>query len=213
VSSVFLRVKMTTDKLQTVRDTLIEILSKPSSPPTFFDEEPAPHTLSNPPDEPAVETSVARSPSDTDSDTDNAVTAEQAKSLLAELGIDTVRKTLTAILGETSAPPSLFDKEPAPQSFSDKRQSEEPGVEPAMVDPPTDARRAVRSAKQAKSLLAGLDMYTEIRLRWAMRDIRGKRTKMSPVSEKDLATLIDLGFVEMREGNPALTEFGVSALD
>jgi hypothetical protein len=198
---------MSLDKLQTVRDALIEILSRPPSPPTFFDEEPAPHTLSSRPDEPAVETFVARSPSDT------ALTAEKAKSLLGELGIDTVRKTLTAILSETSAPPSLFDKEPAPQSFSDKRKSELPGVEPAMVDPTTDAQSAVRSAKQAKSLLAGLDMYTEIRLRWAMRDIRGKRTKMSPVSENDLAALIDLGFVEMREGIPALTDFGVFALD
>jgi hypothetical protein len=198
---------MTTDKLQTVRDTLIEILSKPPSPSTFFDEEPAPDRLSSRPDGPAVETSVARSPSDTD----NAVTAEKTKSLLAGLGIDTVRKTLAAILRETSAPPSLFDKEPAPQSF--KRKSEEPGVEPAIIDPLTDAQRALRSAKQAKSLLAGLDMYTEIRLRWAMRDIRGKRTKMSPVSEKELAALIDLGFVEMREGVPALTEFGLFALD
>src|SRR4051794_34219804 len=165
--------EMSADRLQTVRDTLIEILSKPPSPPTFFDEEPAPHRLSSRPDEPALET---RSPSDTD----NGVTAEQAKSLLAELGIDTVRKTLSAILRETSAPPSLFDKEPVPQSFSDKRKNEEGGVEPAMVELPTDAQSALRSAKQAKSLLTGLDMYTEIRLRWAMRDIRGKRTKMAP---------------------------------
>jgi hypothetical protein len=197
---------MSADRLRTVRDTLIEILSKPPSPPTFFDEEPAPHTLSSRPDKPAVET---RSPSDTD----NGVTAEQATSLLAELGIDTVRKTLTAILSETSAPPSLFDKEPATQSFADEAKSEGPGVEPDMVDPPTDAQRAVRTAKQSKSLLAGLDMYTEIRLRWAMRDIRGKRTKMSPVSENDLTALIDLGFVEMHEGVPALTEFGLFALD
>src|SRR3954452_15520659 len=132
---------MSADRLQTVRDTLIEILSKPPSPPTFFDEEPSPHTLPSRPDEPSV---VARSASDTD----NGVTAEQARSLVAELGIDTVRKTLTTILSETSAPPSLFDKEPVPQSFSDKPKSEEPGFEPAMVEA-TDAQSAVRSAKQA----------------------------------------------------------------
>ena len=82
-----------------------------------------------------------------------------------------------------------------------------------MVDPPADAQSSVRSAKQAKSLLAGLDLDTAIRLRWAMRDIRGKRTKWSPVSESDLAELIDLGLVEMREGVPTLTDFGVFALD
>jgi hypothetical protein len=67
--------------------------------------------------------------------------------------------------------------------------------------------------EQAKSLLAGLGLDTAIRLRWAMRDIRGKRMKMSPVSENDLAALIDLGFVEMREGIPKLTGLGVLVLD
>jgi hypothetical protein len=141
---------MSADRFQTVRDTLIEILSKPPSPPTFFDEEPGPRTLSSRPVEPAVETSLARSASDTD----NAVTAQKPKSLLADLGIDTVRKILTAILSETSAPPSLGDKEPAPQSFSDKAKTGEPVVAPAMVDPPTNTQSAVRSAKQANSLLA-----------------------------------------------------------
>lgn len=36
---------------------------------------------------------------------------------------------------------------------------------------------------------------------------------MSPVSEKDLAALMDLGFFEMREKLPRLTGFGVLALD
>jgi hypothetical protein len=45
-----------------------------------------------------------------------------------------------------------------------------------VVDPPTDAEGAVvRSAKHAKSLLAGLDLDTAIRLRWVMRDIKAKR--------------------------------------
>jgi hypothetical protein len=46
-----------------------------------------------------------------------------------------------------------------------------------------------------------------------MRDIRGKRTKMSPVSDNDLAALMDLGFVEMRDGIPRLTDLGVLTLD
>ena len=86
-------------------------------------------------------------------------------------------------------------------------------VETAAVDPPTDAESAVRRAQQAKSLLAGLDLDTAIRLRWVMRDIRAKRTKLSPVSENDLATLTDLGFVEMREELPRLTGLGFLAVD
>jgi hypothetical protein len=34
-----------------------------------------------------------------------------------------------------------------------------------------------------------------------------------PISENDLAALIDLGFVEVREGIPKLTGLGVLALD
>jgi hypothetical protein len=86
-------------------------------------------------------------------------------------------------------------------------------METAAVDPPTDAESAVRRAQQAKSLLAGLDLDTAIRLRWAMRDIRSKRTKLSPVSENDLAALIDLELVDMREEVPRLTGLGILALD
>jgi hypothetical protein len=89
----------------------------------------------------------------------------------------------------------------------------EPAVETAAVDPPTDAENEVRRGQQAKSLLAGLDLDTAIRLRWAMRDIRAQRTNWSPVSENDLAALIDLGMVEMREEVPRLTGLGVLALD
>ncbi|MBR1152957.1 hypothetical protein JQ575_20235 [Bradyrhizobium sp. JYMT SZCCT0428] len=62
-------------------------------------------------------------------------------------------------------------------------------------------------------MLEGLSLDTAIRLRWAMRDIRAQRTKLTPVSENDLAALMDLGFVEMREGIPNLTGLGVLVLD
>jgi hypothetical protein len=111
------------------------------------------------------------------------------------------------------SPPTFFDEEPAPPILSRQSNNVEPAIETAVVAAPTDAESAVRRAQQAKSLLAGLDLDTAIRLRWAMRDIRGKRTKLSPVSENDLAALIDLGFVEMREGIPRLTGLGILALD
>jgi hypothetical protein len=110
--------------------------------------------------------------------------------------------------------------ETPPSTLSDQPTGEEPAVQavasavqtPA-VDSPTDAEGAVRRAEQAKSLLAGLDLDTAIRLRWAMRDIKAKRTKLLPVSENDLASLIDLGFVEVRDGIARLTGSGVLALD
>jgi hypothetical protein len=37
--------------------------------------------------------------------------------------------------------------------------------------------------------LAGLSLERAIRLRWALRDIKAQRAKMSPVSPDDLQTL------------------------
>jgi hypothetical protein len=39
---------------------------------------------------------------------------------------------------------------------------------------------------------ADFDLERAIALRWALRDIKGKRLKLSPVSENDLATLTHL---------------------
>jgi hypothetical protein len=55
---------------------------------------------------------------------------------------------------------------------------------------------------------AGLELDTVIRLRWALRDIKSKRMKMSPVSPEDLRTLLEMGLVEMREDVPVLTGDG-----
>src|SRR3954467_7844829 len=125
--------------------------------------------------------------------------------------LQTVRFTLNEILSEPPSPPTYFDEEAAPVPVSNQPIAVEPALEPAA--PPSDAGMAAISAKEAKSLLADLGIDTAIRLRWAMRDIRGKRTKWSPISENDLAELIDLGLVKMREGVPALTDFGSFALD
>jgi hypothetical protein len=49
---------------------------------------------------------------------------------------------------------------------------------------------------------AGLGLDTAIRLRRVLRDIRGKRLKLSPVRPNDLRTLIAMGLVEMRDDTP-----------
>jgi hypothetical protein len=118
---------------------------------------------------------------------------------MSEDKLRTVRFTLNEILSEPPSPPTYFDDEPAPATASSPALAR--AVERAL--PPTDAGIAALSAKEAKSLLADLGIDTAIRLRWAMRDIRGKRTKWSPVSENDLAALLDLGFIEARRDTKA----------
>jgi hypothetical protein len=61
--------------------------------------------------------------------------------------------------------------------------------------------------------MAGLDVDTTIRLRWALRDIRGKRTNWTPVSPDDLKTLIGMGLVEMRDEVPTLTREGAGVIE
>ncbi|HEY4835747.1 MAG TPA: hypothetical protein VII07_13855 [Bradyrhizobium sp.] len=46
-----------------------------------------------------------------------------------------------------------------------------------------------------------------------MRDIKGKRTKLLPVSPDDLRTLIEMGLVEIQDEKPVLTNAGHQVLD
>src|SRR5881396_1160146 len=68
-------------------------------------------------------------------------------------------------------------------------------------------------ADQLLSPLVGLDLDTAIRLRWALRDIKAKRTKLTPVSPTDLRALVELGLVEMRDDVPVLTNEAHRVLD
>jgi hypothetical protein len=60
---------------------------------------------------------------------------------------------------------------------------------------------------------AGLDLDRAIHLRWALRDIKAKRTKLSPVGPEDIQALIEMGLIEMRDEAPLLTNEGEQALD
>ena len=79
-------------------------------------------------------------------------------------------------------------------------------------DQPTSASQGTM-AEQTSSQWAGLDLDTAIRLRWALRDIKAKRTKLTPVNPADLETLIEMGLVEMRDDAPLLTIAAHQALD
>ncbi len=60
--------------------------------------------------------------------------------------------------------------------------------------------------------LANLDRETTMRLRWALRDIKGKRTKLTPVSSDDLRLLLDMGLIELRDEIATLTIEGERAI-
>jgi len=64
------------------------------------------------------------------------------------------------------------------------------------------------ASDQPHSPLAGLGVERAFHLRWVLRDIKAKRTKMSPVSPDHLRTLIEMNLVEMRDDVPVLTNEG-----
>ena len=119
--------------------------------------------------------------------------------------------------------PFSADAEPTPSV--DRPVAEEAAPEGVVSEPADDETNATRVddkptlasqgtvAAQTRSPLAGLDLDTAIRLRWALRDIKAKRTKLTPVSPSDLKTLIDMGLTEMRDDAPMLNNEAHQALD
>jgi hypothetical protein len=108
--------------------------------------------------------------------------------------------------------PISTDVEPVLADSVDQTSSEEPAFEAGLVETTGAGGNAAAVAEQPESALAGLDLDTAIRLRWALRDIKAKRTKFSPVSPDDLRTLVQMGLVEIRDEVPALTHEGDRAL-
>jgi hypothetical protein len=73
-------------------------------------------------------------------------------------------------------------------------------------------RRAMHSQTMTAPL-ANYDLEREIALRWALRDILGDRLKLSPLKEDDLRSLLELGFVEIRDDALVVTQAGLAALN
>ncbi len=123
---------------------------------------------------------------------------------------DKIQELDNLLAGLLREPPLISTNlETQPPAFADQPKDQPSTVEPTVVS----AADSARHVEQSKALLIGLGRETAIRLRWAMRDIRGQRTKMTPVSPNDLAALTDLGFVETHEGIPRLTDLGELVLN
>jgi hypothetical protein len=58
----------------------------------------------------------------------------------------------------------------------------------------------------------GLDLDAAIRLRWVLRDIRARRTKLMPPDNDDLALLGQRGLITMNDGEPLLTDAAKSVI-
>jgi hypothetical protein len=183
---------MMSDRFRDLNERIIAALLRKGSPiPDAVGPSPAPSVDQPIFDEDALEESVIESPI---------------------VGGDKLQAQHDALAEILSEPPLVStNTETSPPAFFDKSTNEEP-AEQTPVDAPADARNLAIRAEKAKSLLAGLDLDTAIRLRWVLRDIKGKRTKLSPIGQNDLMALIELGLIEMQNDEPALTNEGMLAI-
>ena len=108
--------------------------------------------------------------------------------------------------------PILTSVEPSPTTSVDQPNTDRAVLEDNVIETEGDGGNATM-AEQPRPVLDGLNLDTAIRLRWALRDIKAKRTKLSPISQNDLMALIELGLIEMRDEEPTLTDEGHLALD
>jgi hypothetical protein len=83
---------------------------------------------------------------------------------------------------------------------------------PGSADRPPGRDRTEGEMSEPKRNLASLGLDDAIRLRWVLRDIVGKRLKLSPIAPDDLQSLIDLGYVEMKDEVPTVTTAGLDEI-
>ena len=60
--------------------------------------------------------------------------------------------------------------------------------------------------------LASLGLDNAIRLRWALRDIRGKRLKFSPVNPNDIRILVEMGYIGVINDELVITMAGLQQI-
>ena len=108
--------------------------------------------------------------------------------------------------------PILTSVEPSPTTSVGQPNTDKTVLEDNVIETEGDGANAT-TAEQPRSVLDGLNLDAAIRLRWALRDIKAKRTKLTPVSPGDLKTLIEMGLIEMCDDATMLTNEGHHALD
>lgn len=57
-----------------------------------------------------------------------------------------------------------------------------------------------------------LSVQETIDLRWALRDIRAKRWRLTPIDPSQLEKLKSMGLVDVRDDDPVLTNAGIDAI-
>jgi hypothetical protein len=104
--------------------------------------------------------------------------------------------------------PDLLDSRPRENRRSMLSDEEHPPGRP----PHGWDRAEGEEMSEPKTGLASLGLDNAIRLRWVLRDLIGRRLKFSPIAPNDLQTLIELGYIEMKDEVPTFTIAGLDEI-
>ncbi len=133
---------------------------------------------------------------------------ERGKSGSQGIRAVSIRSVQVAVNNPIAPPPSDLPEAPkagtapsVPAAILAARMSHGLPISPllkALVEPDIDTAPA--------------DRERAIMLRWVLRDIKANRLRLSPVNQRDLRDLTDMGLVEIRNGTPVLTNAGADAI-
>jgi hypothetical protein len=116
----------------------------------------------------------------------------------------------TNAIEQPIAPPSLAM--PNPDAVSNPAASTPSAALSAEIWAEAPKSALLKAIVEPDIHTARADRDRAVDLRWVLRDIRGNRTRLSPVSQRDLRTLLVFGLVEMRGDTAVLTNAGLNAI-
>jgi len=142
---------------------------------------------------------------------------ERGKSGSEGIRAVSIRSVQVAVNNPIAPPPSDIPEAPKPGTTAADLQTYTHAAVPAAIQaarmsPALPMSPLLKALVEPDIDTAPADRERAIVLRWVLRDIKANRLRLSPVNQRDLRDLTDMGLVEVRNETPALTNAGAGAI-
>ena len=128
-----------------------------------------------------------------------------------------IRSVQVAVNNPIAPPPSDIPEAPKAGTIAADLQTYTHAAVPAAIQaarmsPALPMSPLLKALVEPDIDTAPADRERAIMLRWVLRDIKANRLRLSPVNQRDLRDLTDVGLVEIRNDIPVLTNAGADAI-
>lgn len=128
-----------------------------------------------------------------------------------------IRSVQVAVNNPIAPPPSDIPEAPKAGTIAADLQTYTHAAVPAAIQaarmsPALPMSPLLKALVEPDIDTAPADRERAIMLRWVLRDIKANRLRLSPVNQRDLRDLTDMGLVEIRNDIPVLTNAGADAI-